>query len=138
MSTTSYWLVKQEPTTYSFEQFLKEKITAWTGIRNYQARNNLRAMQKGDTVFFYHSNVGKAIVGLAQVASEFYPDPTDPEWDCINLKAIAPLPTPLHLTTIKADPLLSQMPLVTQPRLSVMPITAPQARKILKLTKADL
>ncbi len=135
MSSIQYWLVKQEPTTYSFDQFMKEKVTAWTGVRNYQARNHLRAMRCGDTVFFYHSNVGKAIVGIAEVVRESYPDPTAPEWDCVDLKAIKPLASALELSVIKADPILSSMPLVTQPRLSVMPVTAAQARRILKLSR---
>jgi predicted RNA-binding protein with PUA-like domain len=134
MSSIQYWLVKQEPTTYSFDQFMKESVTAWTGVRNYQARNYLRAMRCGDTVFFYHSNVGKAIVGLAEVAREYYPDPTAPEWDCVDLKAIKPLARPLNLSAIKADPVLSSMPLITQSRLSVMPVTVAQARRILKFT----
>jgi len=134
MSAIQHWLVKQEPTTYSFDQFMKEKLTAWTGIRNYQARNYLRAMRKSDLVFFYHSNVGKAIVGLAEVARERYPDPTDPLWDCVDLKALRPLARPLELSIIKTDPILRTLPLITQPRLSIMPVTPKQAQRILQLT----
>ena len=132
------WLVKQEPTGpkgYAFEQFRKEKKTDWTGVRNFQARNNLRAMKKGDLVFYYHSNEGKEIVGTATVSKEAFPDPTATEgdWSCVELKAGKPLPRPLPLTEMKVHPVLKTMALVKQSRLSVMPVTAKERDAILKL-----
>lgn len=131
----NHWLVKQEPSAYSFTQFQKEKITAWTGVRNFQARNNLRAMQKGDPVFYYHSNEDRSIVGLAEVAKIAYPDPTAEEgdWVCVDLKAIRPFPKPLALSEIKADPKLKNIALIRQSRLSVMPIAPAEFAYILKL-----
>ena len=129
------WLVKQEPTAYSFAQFAQEKTTAWTGVRNFQARNNLRAMKKGDRVFYYHSVEERQVVGLAQVAKEAYPDPTATEgdWSCVDLKAGKPLPTPVSLDTIKADPQLKTIALVRQSRLSVVPLTEPEANRLAAL-----
>jgi predicted RNA-binding protein with PUA-like domain len=131
----NYWLVKSEPEAYSWMQFVKDGKTAWTGVRNFQARNNLRAMKKGDQVFFYHSVSEKQIVGLSRVAKEFYPDATasDGDWSCVDLEPVKPLKNPVSLETIKSDAVLKEMPLVKQSRLSVTPLTKTQAERILKL-----
>jgi len=130
-----YWLVKSEPDAYSWQTFVKDGKTAWTGVRNFAARNNLRAMRKGDTVFYYHSNEGKEIVGTALVVKEFYPDATAEEgdWSCVDIKLRVPLKRPVTLHQIKADAELKEMALVKQSRLSVMPVTAAQAGRLLKL-----
>ena len=131
----NYWLVKSEPEAYSWAQFVSDGKTAWTGIRNFQARNHLRAMKKGDPVFFYHSVSDKQVVGLARVAREYYPDATATEgdWSCVDLEPVKPLANPLPLQTIKTDAVLKNMPLVKQSRLSVTPLTPAQAERILKL-----
>ncbi len=131
----SDWLVKQEPTAYSWDDFVRDGGTAWTGVRNFQARNNLNAMRKGDRVFFYHSVVGKEIVGVATVTREAYPDPTaeSGSWVCVDLKPEKPLPTPVTLETIKEDSALDEIALIRQSRLSVMPLTKKEAARILKL-----
>jgi predicted RNA-binding protein with PUA-like domain len=120
----SHWLVKQEPTAYSFSQLQKDKKTAWTGVRNHQARNNLAAMRKGDAVLFYHSVVGKEVVGVCEVVREHYPDPTadDPAWVAVDLKPVAALAHPVALDAIKAESGLASIPLLKQSRLSVMPL----------------
>src|SRR5687768_15754885 len=121
----SYWLVKSEPSVYSFEQLQKDKQTRWDGIRNYASRLHLRAMKKGDQVFFYHSNEGLAIVGIAKVAKEAYPDPgaTEGDWVAVDLKAFKKLKNPVTLDAIKKDKRLAQMALVRIGRLSVQPVT---------------
>ncbi len=131
----NYWLVKSEPAAYAWTQFVKDGKTAWTGVRNFQARNNLRAMKKGDHVFFYHSVSDKQVVGLARVAKEFYPDATAEEgdWSCVDLEPVKPLKNPVSLETIKADTVLKELPLVKQSRLSVTPLTKAQAERILKI-----
>ena len=131
----NYWLVKSEPAAYSWPQFLSDKKAAWTGVRNFQARNNLRAMKKGDAVFFYHSVTDKQVVGLARVAKEFYPDATaeDGDWSCVDLMPEKTLAKPVTLETIKTDKILSTLPLVKQSRLSVTPLTKEQAERLLKL-----
>lgn len=136
----NYWLVKSEPDAYSWDAFVKDGKTAWTGVRNYAARINLRAMRKGDVVFFYHSNVGKEVVGGAQVVKEFYPDATAKEgdWSCVDLRALKPFAKPVTLEQIKADATLKEMALVKQSRLSVMPVTAAQAKQLLKLGDTKL
>ena len=115
----NYWLVKSEPEAYSWSQFVKDGKTAWTGVRNFAARNNLRAMKKGDLVFFYHSGEDKSVVGLARVAKEFYPDPTAEEgdWSCVDLVPVKALAKPVTLAQIKADKILKEMMLVKQSRL---------------------
>jgi predicted RNA-binding protein with PUA-like domain len=137
--TSSTWLVKSEPSTYSFDALLTEKKTRWDGIRNYTARNFLRAMKAGDTVLFYHSGEGKEIVGLARVANEAYPDPTSTEdWSAVDIVPLRRLEAPVTLATIKATPKLAKMLLVKQSRLSVMPVTQPEFDEILKLATARL
>ena len=122
----AYWLVKSEPDAFSWDQQVAKGIEPWTGVRSHAAKNNLKAMRKGDLAFFYHSNVGKAIVGIVEVEREAYPDPTaaSGEWLCVDMKAKRPLPVSVSLATIKADPDFSDMALVRQSRLSVMPISA--------------
>jgi predicted RNA-binding protein with PUA-like domain len=133
-----HWLVKSEPESYSFAQFQKDKTTAWTGVRNYTARINLRAMAKGDEVFFYHSVSDKAIVGMATVTKTAYFDPTveadeKGEWVCVELKAGKAFPKPVTLETVKAHRLLKNMQLVKQSRLSVAPVSAEEAEELRKL-----
>lgn len=131
----NYWLVKSEPDAYSWATFVKDGKTAWTGVRNFAARLHLRAMKKGDLVFFYHSNEGREVVGLAQVVKEAYPDSTAEEgdWLCVDLKPLKPLAKPVTLGQIKADAVLKEMPLVRQSRLSVSPVTAAQADRLFEL-----
>lgn len=131
----SYWLVKQEPTKYPFEQLVKDKRTTWDGVRNYQARNNLQAMQKGDRVLYYHSNVGQEVVGVCEVSKAAFPDPTtdDARWVAVELSAVRALAKPVTLETIKSDPQLREIPLVKQSRLSVMPLDAKAFARIEKL-----
>jgi len=133
-----HWLVKTEPEAYSFAQFQKDKTTAWTGVRNYTARINLRAMAKGDEIFVYHSMSDKAIVGLATVVKTDYPDPTvEPdekgEWVCVDLKAGKAFPKPVTLEVVKAHRTLKEMQLVRQSRLSVAPVTEAEAAELRKL-----
>ena len=131
----NYWLVKQEPEAYSWASLVKNGRTAWTGVRNFQARNNLRAMKKGDPVAFYHSVSEKQIVGIAQVAKEAYPDPTrsDGDWVAVDLAPLHALKHPVTLETIKADKSLAGMPLVRQPRLSVTPLTEKEYQRLMQL-----
>lgn len=121
----SYWLVKQEPETYSWSDFLNDGGTDWTGVRNYQARNNLREMKTGERVLFYHSGKDKAVVGLAEVVKSAYPDPTadDEQWVAVDLKPIKALRNPVPLAAIRYDKRLSQLPLIRQSQLSVMSLT---------------
>jgi predicted RNA-binding protein with PUA-like domain len=120
----NYWLVKSEPSTYSWDQLLKDKKIAWDGVRNYQARNNLKAMKKGDQVLFYHSNEGLAIVGVAKVVKEFYQDPTTKEiqWVAVDLAPFQTLKNPVSLAYIKAHAQLKNMLLVKQSRISVVSV----------------
>ena len=136
----SYWLVKQEPEAYSWDDFVKEGETYWDGVRNYQARNNLRAMKKGDLVFFYHSVSDKEIVGVAKVIREHYPDPTAKEgdWSVVDLAAAKPMKKPVSLAQIKAERSLEDIALIKQSRLSVMPITEAEFRLILELGETKL
>ncbi len=131
----NYWLVKSEPFKYSWEQFVKDKKTHWDGVRNYAARNNLRAMAKGDQVFFYHSNEGLAIVGIAEVVKTAYQDPTtdDPNWVVVDLKPVQAMPKPVTLEAIKADPSLKDMDLVRLSRLSVGTVKPAEYKKIMKM-----
>jgi predicted RNA-binding protein with PUA-like domain len=131
----NYWLVKSEPFKYSWDQLVKDKKTFWDGVRNYAARNNMKTMKKGDHVFFYHSNEGLAVVGIAEVTKEAYQDPTtdDPNWVVVELKPVKPLPTPVTLADIKAEKSLADMQLVKLSRLSVSAVTADEYKKVLKM-----
>jgi len=131
----NYWLVKSEPAAYAWATFVKDRRAAWTGVRNYQARNHLRTMKAGDLVCFYHSVTDKQVVGLAKVAKEFYPDAsaTEGDWSCVDLVPVKALPKPVTLETIKADKILKDMPLVKQSRLSVTPLSEVQFRHLLQL-----
>jgi predicted RNA-binding protein with PUA-like domain len=131
----NYWLVKSEPFKYSWEQFVRDGKTFWDGVRNYGARNNLRAMKKGDHVFFYHSNEGLAIVGIAEVLREAYQDPTtiDSNWVAVDLKPVKVMPRPVTLAQIKAEPTLQEMDLVRLSRLSVGTVKAREYKKILTM-----
>jgi predicted RNA-binding protein with PUA-like domain len=133
----NYWLVKQEPDAYSWTDFVNDGKTAWTGVRNFQARNNLRSMRRGDSVLFYHSVSEKSVVGLAKVEREAYPDPTAKEgdWSCVDLVPLKILKKPVTLETVKADQILANMPLVRQSRLSVTPLTELQFNQILRLSE---
>lgn len=130
-----HWLVKSEPVKYSWEKFNKDGRTFWDGVRNYQARNNLRDMKEGDLVLFYHSNDGKEVVGVAKVVKESYQDPTtdDSNWVVVDLAPVETLKKPVTLETIKADPKLANISLVRQGRLSVMPLKAEEFDRILEL-----
>jgi predicted RNA-binding protein with PUA-like domain len=136
----NYWLVKSEPDAYSWETFLKEKRTAWTGVRNFQARNNLRAMKRGDLVLFYHSVSDKQIVGIARVDKESYPDATAKEgdWSCVDLVPVKPLSKPVTLETMKDQPALANMALLKQSRLSVTALAGDEFRHLLKLAGTKL
>ena len=131
----NYWLVKSEPSTYSFERLIKEKLTVWDGVRNYLARNNLKAMKLGELVLFYHSNEGKSVVGVAKVVKEAYPDPSinDERWVAIDIEAVKPLKNHVSLEQIKSDPELAQVALIKQSRLSVMPLNKAEFERIIKL-----
>jgi predicted RNA-binding protein with PUA-like domain len=130
-----YWLVKQEPDAYAWSALVADGQTAWTGVRNFQARNNLRAMKAGDLVLYYHSNIGKEIVGVAKVVREAYADPTAEEgdWSCVDLAPAKPLKQAVTLEQLKADAATKDMPLIRQSRLSVMPIAEAVFRRVLEL-----
>lgn len=132
-----YWLVKTEREAYSWVTLNRDGRTAWTGVRNFQARNNLRAMKRGDLVFFYHSGSEKQVVGIAKVAKEAYPDATATEgdWSCVDLVPEKALKKPVELDTIRGDPQLKEMKLVKQSRLSVMPLTKSEFERVLKLVE---
>lgn len=120
----SYWLVKQEPEAYSWDDFVRNGRTDWTGVRNYAARNNLRAMRKGDAVLYYHSVSDKAVIGVAEVTREAFPDPTAKEgdWSAVELQPVKPLKHPVTLERIKAEPKLREIALLRNSRLSVQPL----------------
>lgn len=121
----AYWLVKSEPDSFSWDQQVEHKVEPWTGVRSHQAKRNLQAMAKGDRAFFYHSNIGKEIVGIVEVARTAYPDPSAEggDWVCVDMKAVRPFKTPVTLAAAKADPALKDMALVKYGRLSVGPVT---------------
>ncbi|RBQ02874.1 EVE domain-containing protein [Pedobacter miscanthi] len=131
----NHWLVKSEPFKYSWEKFNQDGRTFWDGVRNYQARNNLKAMKEGDLVLFYHSNEGKNVVGIAKVVKEFYQDPTtdDANWVVVDLSPVESFKNPVSLEQIKAEPSLVDISLVRQGRLSVMPLKAEEFDKILEM-----
>ncbi len=133
----NYWLVKSEPFKYSWDDFVKEGKSVWDGVRNYQARNNMKAMKKGDWVFFYHSNEGMEVVGLAEVSKEFYQDPTteDERWVVVELIPLKKFSKTVSLKQMKADERLSNLALIKQSRLSVTPVDKPEFDIILSLTE---
>lgn len=134
--SSGIFLVKSEPFVYSFDQLLADGKTSWDGVRNFEARNTMRAMKEGDTLLYYHSNEGKEIVGLARVTKEAFQDPTTEEdWSAVEIAPVKRLERPVTLATIKAHPLLSKMALVRRSRLSVVPVTAPELAAVLKLAE---
>ena len=135
-----FWLVKSEPDTYSWEKLVKDRRTTWDGIRSFEARNNLRAMKKGDLVLFYHSNVGKAVVGVARVTREARQDPAaeGEDWSVVDVEAVKPLTVPVTLAQIKADPALADFALIKRGRLSVVPVSEPHFKHVLGLGKTKL
>jgi predicted RNA-binding protein with PUA-like domain len=139
--STGYWLFKSEPDVFSWEM-LQAKGAAgepWTGVRNYLARNNMRAMRLGDLGFFYHSNIGLEIVGICEVCALSHPDTTtdDPRWDCVDVRAVRSLPKPVSLADVKANSNLAKMSLVTSMRLSVQPVTAEEWAEICRMGQLD-
>lgn len=139
-TSTGLFLVKSEPSVYPFSQLVAEKKTGWTGIRNFEARNNLRAMKKGDTLLYYHSNEGKEIVGVARVTKEAYADPTATEgdWTAVEIAPVKRLKKPVGLDVIKAHPVLSKMALVKKGRISVVQVTQEELATILELAGTKL
>jgi predicted RNA-binding protein with PUA-like domain len=135
-----HWLVKSEPFKYPFDRLVEDKKTTWDGVRNFEARNNLRAMKRGDLLLFYHSNEGKAVVGVAKVAREAYPDETAEEgdWSVVDVAPVKPLALPVSLETIRAEKALAQMQLLRRSRLSVVPVTPEEFAKILELGRTKL
>ena len=130
-----YWLVKSEPDAFSWEQQVTNKVEPWTGVRSHQAKRNLAAMKLRDRAFFYHSNIGKEIVGIVEVVREAYPDPSaeSGDWVCVDMKAVAALKRPVTLAEVKADPALADMALTRYSRLSVGPVTEPEWQHVLGL-----
>jgi predicted RNA-binding protein with PUA-like domain len=130
-----YWLMKSEPSAYSWQQLNKDGKTGWTGVRNFQASANMKKMQKGDRVFFYHSNEGLEIVGIMEVSKEYHPDPTDKteKFGMVEVKPVAPVPTPVSMKEIKTTPALKDMVLVKNSRLSVQPVTAAEWKLVCKM-----
>jgi predicted RNA-binding protein with PUA-like domain len=130
-----FWLVKQEPETYSWDDLVRDGRTDWTGVRNFQARNNLRQMKAGDAVLFYHSGASKSVVGIAEVARSGYPDPTadDAQWVAVDIKPVKPLKEPVTLAAMRDHPSLSNFSLIRQSRLSVMPVTKDEFQAILEM-----
>ena len=137
----TFWLFKSEPDVFSFDMLMKkgERGEEWSGVRNYQARNNMRAMRLGERGFFYHSNIGKAVVGIVEVCKTIHPDSTadKPAWECVDVRAVAPLPQPVSLDAIKEVAALAEMVLVKNSRLSVQPVTAVEFRAICKMGGLD-
>jgi predicted RNA-binding protein with PUA-like domain len=133
-----YWLVKQEPEAYPWAQFVEDGGAAWTGIRNFQARNFLRAMKVGDPVLYYHSVTGKAVVGVARVARAAFPDPTATEgdWSAVELRPVRALNRPVTLAELKTDPATAEIPLIRQSRLSTMPLSEAAYARILEMAEA--
>lgn len=134
----NHWLVKQEPEDYSWDDLMRDKKTAWTGVRNFQARNNLRNMKVGDTVLFYHSGKEKSVVAIAEVAKAAYPDPTadDDSWIAVDIKPVKGLSKPVSLADIRANAKLRDLLLVRQSRLSVMPVSKEDFDEIVRMSRA--
>jgi len=131
----NYWMVKQEPDAYSWDDFVRDGATDWTGVRNFQARNNLKAMNKGDEVLFYHSVTGKEVVGIATVSKSEFPDPLDEKWVAVELKPVKPLKKPVSLAQIKSNLALANIGLLRQSQLSVMPLTKDEFDEIVSMSK---
>jgi predicted RNA-binding protein with PUA-like domain len=138
--STSHWLVKSEPSAYSWESLRRDKRTQWTGVRNFEARNNLRAMKKGDLVLFYHSGEGKEIVGIAKVVKEGYADPTatDGDWCAVDVAPVKALDHPVTLAVLKADAALAELAVVRKPRISVVKILPTEFARILQISGTRL
>ena len=136
----NFWLVKQEPESYSWATFMKDGGTAWTGVRNFQARNNLRAMRQGELVFYYHSVTEKQVIGIARVGREAYPDPTATEgdWSAVDLVPAKALKKPVPLAAIKSNAVLKEMPMLRQSRISVTPLTEAQYKRLLALGETKI
>jgi len=138
MSGRSYWLIKSEPDAFSWAQQVENGVEPWTGVRSHEAKRNLATMKQGDRAFFYHSNIGREIVGVVEIVREAYLDPTVEagergDWVCVDVKAVGPMPKPITLSTIKADPNLADLALVRQSRLSVVPVSAEHWAYLCKL-----
>lgn len=140
MATNNHWLVKSEPSTYSWNDLVRDKRTRWDGVRNFEARNNLRAMKKGDLVLFYHSGEGKEIVGVAKVVAESYPDPTakDGDWSVVDLAPEKALAQPVTLADLKADKALASMAVVRKGRISVTPVRPDELARILDMAQTKM
>jgi predicted RNA-binding protein with PUA-like domain len=134
----NYWLIKSEPFKYSWDDLEKDQTTVWDGVRNFQARNNLKAMKKGDYALFYHSNEGKEIVGIAQITKEAYPDPQDATWVVVEVSPLQKFEERLTLEAIKKHPILQNMALVKQNRLSVCPVTQQEFETVCNLVNATI
>ena len=134
----AYWLVKSEPGSWPWGDHLKAAKDEWTGVRNPQARAHLKAMKKGDRVFFYHTGDEKSVVGISEVVGEAHPDSTDPDWTAVDLRAVEPVKRPVSLAEIKSDPALKDMVLARYPRLSVQPVTDAEWKRILQLSGAKV
>jgi predicted RNA-binding protein with PUA-like domain len=134
----TYWILKTEPSTYSFQDLVKEKQTSWTGVRNYQARNNIRLMKAGDMAVIYHSGDDKAAVGISKIASEPYKEPKTPDdWAAVDIKPVKALRNPVSLSDMKKDTILKNMVLVKNSRLSVSPLTSEQFKRLMELSGTD-
>ncbi|PZR38993.1 MAG: EVE domain-containing protein [Azospira oryzae] len=131
----NYWLMKSEPDVYSWDDLVRDKKATWDGVRNYQARNNLKAMKKGDLVLIYHSNIGKEIVGIAKIVKENFPDPKDTDWVVVDIAPEKKLKTPITLAQVKADKRLTEMALVKAQRLSVQPVRKEEFDLVLALSE---
>jgi predicted RNA-binding protein with PUA-like domain len=133
----NYWLTKTEPETFSWDDLVAKGTACWDGVRNVEARNHLRAMAEGDTVFIYHTGETREIVGVAKLVRTAYRDPTSSQaiWSAVDVSAVRPLPRPVKLATLKAEPLFASSPLARRPRLSVVPLTDEQAARILALSE---
>ena len=140
LQAMNHWLVKQEPEDYSWSDFVKDRRTAWTGVRSYPARIHLRAMKKGELVLFYHSGQEKQVVGIARVSRAAYPDPTAQEgdWAAVDLVPAKPLARPVPLATLKADAALKDLAMIKQSRLSVSPVSEPQFHRLVKLAETEI
>ncbi len=135
----AHWLMKSEPDAFSWSQQVENGVEPWTGVRSHQAKRNLQAMHRGDRAFFYHSNIGKEIVGIVEVVREAYPDPSAEtgDWVCVDVRAVAPLPRPVTLAAIKADAAFADLALVRQSRLSVVPVSDPHWKALCALGGAE-